>query len=323
MKRFLQLFQKVNGKEVLQQYRHGHVLLYALIMTAFLGFDKKSLEIVRLAVNNRLLKKTKRKYKRFISAYMDGDQSGLVKTLVSEAEGKNTHRVIWVCWLQGMENAPKIVQKCYESLQTYITDREIVLITEQNYREYVQFPDIIQKKIEAGIISRTHMSDLLRLELLKNHGGTWIDATVLCTGTAPSYMLDSELFLFQNLKPGLDGHPTCISNWFITAERNNQIINLTLALLYDYWAKHDKLVDYFIFHDFFQMAIEAYPEEWKKVVPFSNSVPHMLLLRLFDEYDEETWNAIKEQTPFHKLSYKYTEQQAQIEGTYYKKVLGL
>ena len=32
---------------------------------------------------------------------------------------------------------------------------------------------------------------------------------------------------------------------------------------------------------------------------------------------------MKAQTPFHKLSYKFTEEQSKLEGTYYKKVLGL
>lgn len=50
-------------------------------------------------------------------------------------------------------------------------------------------------------------------------------------------MLDSELFLFQCLKPGLDGHVTSVSNWFITSYSNNIIIKLTRNLLYEYWRK--------------------------------------------------------------------------------------
>ena len=35
--------------------------------------------------------------------------------------------------------------------------------------------------IDSGQITKTHLSDLLRLELLIRYGGTWIDATVFCT----------------------------------------------------------------------------------------------------------------------------------------------
>ena len=81
------------------------------------------------------------------------------------------------------------------------------------------------------------------------------------------------------------------------------------------------MIDYFLLHDFFQLATETYSDEWKKVVPFSNSVPHILLLRLFDEYDEDIWNALNNMTKMHKLSYKLNEDKLRISNTFYKKVL--
>lgn len=318
MKKFIQLFNKVGGKEILRQYLHGHVLIYSLLMTLMLGFDKKSLEIVRLAVNNRLLKIIRKKYKGVINSYLELEKnaSNEEKREIRD-EGNENQKKVWVCWFQGMDQAPYIVRKCYQSLQRHISDREIIVITDQNYKNFVQFPEFIQRKIDAEIISKTHMSDLLRLELLKNYGGTWIDSTVFCTGKCPDYMLDADLFLFQNLKPGLNGKATCISNWFMTAKKNNKIICLTLALLYEYWEKNNQLSDYFIFHDFFQLAIEVYSNEWSRVIPFSNATPHILLLRLFEQYDEKVWCAVKEQTVFHKLTYKFTDEQSKLDGTYY------
>lgn len=315
MKKFVKLFKKVGGFQILGQYARGHVLIYAFLITIMNGISKKSLEIVRLSVRNKLLERLRKKYKKFVDEYVGiSDQDSHEQ---SDEVGENYQRKVWVCWFQGIENAPIIVKKCYVTLRQYITDREIVLITEANYRDYVKFPEYIEAKVSTGVISRTHMSDLLRLELLKNYGGTWIDATVFLTGQMSEYMLDSELFLFQNLKPGASGHSTNTSNWFITAEVGNKIVTLTLALLYEYWRKNNGLVDYYIFHDFFQIAIEAYPDEWKKVIPFSNSTPHILLLRLFEPYSEQTWNIIKRQSMVHKLSYKNNEIDKAKQGTYY------
>lgn len=311
MKKFIKLFNKVGGKEILKQYCRAHVLFFSVIITMLVGFSKKSLEIVRLAVSNKILNKLRKKYKKFITDYMKQSK---------EIVQKEEKRRVWVCWFQGMESAPLLVKKCYESLHKNITDREIVLITNDNYSEYVQFPEYIQEKIDKGIIPPAHKSDLLRLELLYRYGGTWIDATVLCTGKCPEYMLDSELFLFQDLKPGLDGHCTSISNWFMTAKAGNKLIDLTLALLYEYWRKNNKLIDYFIFHYFFQLVIENYAEEWNKVVPFSNATPHILLLRMFGKYDENMWDSICNQTPIHKLSYKFTKEDELLEDTYYKRI---
>lgn len=314
MKNFINLFKKVGGKEILKRYASAHVLLYAFFLTLWLGFDKKSLEILRNAVNKKILAKLRKKYKYVIKNYNDNCKISPLNSSISE-------RKIWICWFQGIENAPELVKKCYESVKKYITDREIILISEDNFRDYISFPDFIQEKIDKGQISKTHISDLLRLELLYQYGGTWIDATVMLTGELSKYMLDSELFLYQCLKPGLDGHATRISNWFMTSEKSNVIIGLVRELLYKYWAKNNKLIDYFIFHDFFELAIERYPMEWKKVVPVSNSTPHILLLRLFDKYDEIIWNEIKSQTSVHKLTYKFAESQTELQKTYYSMIL--
>lgn len=313
MKKFIALFKKVGGKTVLKQYLHAHVFLFAMVQTLLQGFSKKGLEIVRLSVSNKILGKLRKKYRRFI-----GDFKANRQDVPRERSNK-----VWVCWFQGLDQAPPLVQQCFRSLQENLPDREVILLTEENYREYVTLPDYICQKAEAGIIPKAQFSDLLRLELLIRHGGTWIDSTVLCTGgQIPTYMLESDLFMFQTLKPGLDGHPTGISNWFITARTNHPILQLTQALLYEYWKKKNVLIDYFIFHLFFQLAVEAYPEEWSKVVPFSNAVPHILLLRLFTAYDPQVWESIQHMTPFHKLTYKFEQSQGQLPDTYYQQLFG-
>lgn len=310
MKEFRRIFSKVNGREQLKQYAKAHVLLFALMNTALLGVSKKALEIVRLAVNNRIYIRLKKKNQKFIFEYKKNNE-------FSQERPRNRN-IIWIAWLQGMENAPYIVQKCYESMCKNLSDKEIVVVTEENYKKYVRLPDYIEEKYKIGYISKVHFSDLLRVELMATHGGTWIDATVYCSERPKQkYILDSDLFLFQNLKPGLNGHCTAISSWLITASINNPIIMMTRALLHNYWKTHNYMVDYFILHYFFQMSIEAYPEEWNKVVPFNNSTPHILLLRLFEPYDGQTWESVKEQTPFHKLSYKFDKRNIDIKGTYY------
>lgn len=310
MKKFLAIFNKVGGKEILRQYWQSHVLCFALTQTLLQGFSKKSLEIVRLSVNNKRLKKLRKKYRKTINAF----------TQSYRPAPRETSNKVWVCWLQGMESAPKLVRQCYQSLQEHLTDREIVLLTEDNYKNYVNFPEHIQEKIDNGTITKTHFSDLLRLELLIHHGGTWIDATVYCSGKLPDYMLNSQLFAFQTLKPGLDGHPTCMSSWFLTACTNHPILLLARELLYTYWQKNKKLVDYFLIHDFFQLAMEAYQAEWNQVIPFSNELPHILLLRLFEPYNQGVWQAVKNMTPVHKLTYKFTPEQSLLPDTYYKKL---
>ena len=310
---FLELFKKKKGGELIKQYHNGHVLAYALLATGLLGVDKKSLEIMRLAVSNKMLKRLRKQYSRFICNFVNANKN---HESVCEKEAVSNGK-IWICWFQGIENAPSVVKKCVDSIRKSMPEREVVLITDENWNKYVQFPPYILEKVRNGVISKTHFSDLLRLELLIKYGGTWMDTTIFCTSKCPSYMMEADLFLFQNLKPGLDGQATRISNWFITAKKENCILKLTRDLLYEYWKKQNSLIDYYIFHDMFELAIEAYPDEWQKVPPVSNSTSHILLLRLFDKYDEELWGVIKGQTSIHKLTYKFSKEQEMITGTYY------
>ena len=315
MDNFFDLFKRAGGKTLVRQYGRSGVLPYAAIQTAMNGFKLKDLEIVRLAVDNRIFKRLKRKYRKFIANF--------VQEHPAENCQQKHNPIIWTIWLQGMDEAPEVVQKCYASMCEHITDRPIVVITEDNFRDYVTFPDYIMEKYEKGIISKVHFADLLRIELLTQHGGTWLDGTVFCSDKPfQPYVLDSELFLYQALKPGLDGHCRNVSSWLMTAYSGNPVILLVRALLHEYWRTHKFAVDYFILHDFITMATEAYPQVWRKVVPVCNSTPHILLLRLFDEFDSNVWDGICKQTSFHKLSHKFTEEQAQRTNTYYTEVLG-
>lgn len=305
-------FEKQGGFELLKRYWRGGALFTAVGEFLLLGKSRTALEILRLSATLKTKQKLAKKYTNTLSEF-DRDWK--------EQEHIQSNKV-WICWFQGIENAPELVQRCYQSIKANLKDREIVLITSENMKEYVSFPETVQDRIDKGTIKSAHLSDLLRLELLIKYGGTWIDSTVFCSGSdIPAYMLDSELFLFQNLKPGRDGHSTVISNWFITAWSHNKILSAVQYLLYKYWEENDQLWDYFLFHDFFQVVIEKYCDDWNKVVPFSNSTPHILLLRLFEPYDGEIWTAIRQQSPFHKLSYKFEEDKTLKSHTYYQKVL--
>ena len=279
-----------------------------------LGRDRTSLEILRLSVQQKVKIKLRKKYIkkliRFDKNYIE--------------QKKEFSNKIWICWFQGIENAPDIVKKCYNSVKNNLSNKEIILITEKNMSDYVSFPDYIMKKWKAGIITNTHMTDLLRLELLSKYGGMWLDATVFCSRKIeeiPEYYFNSNLFMYQCLKPGRDGHAIYISSWLISAKSNNKILMATQYLCYEYWKKNNKMIDYFLLHDFLSIVLEFYEEDWKKIIPVDNSTPHILLLRLFDKYDEDIWNSIKEQVPFHKLTYKFEKEKMKEEETFYKRLL--
>lgn len=220
-----------------------------------------------------------------------------------ENEKSRKSNKVWIFWLQGIENAPEIVQACARTVKNNLQNREIIFLNINNYKEYIKFPDYIEEKLKEGKITYTQFSDLMRAELLTQYGGLWLDATVLCTGEVPGYILDSELFVFKNI--GLDrsaNETIASSSWLISSWSHNKIIELTRNLLLEYWKKEEYLTNYFVFHLFFKLATEKYEEIWKKVPTFNNVTPHILQFELLEEFNEERFEQIKTMSNVHKLN---------------------
>lgn len=240
-------------------------------------------------------------YRKFERQYRD------VLEAPVEAGEQRRSRKVWVCWLQGFDSAPDLVKACLNSLKRNLSGYEIVELDESNLREYAQLPDYIEAKYRAGIITRAHYTDLLRVDLLCRHGGIWIDSTVLCT--SPDLMPvveNAPLFVFKEYKIApLDQLPIVASSWFVGAVSNHPILLLTRKLLYAYWRRENVLREYYTFHLFFAMAARRFPEEWRAVPPYNNISPFVLRYEIMRPDSQELWERILSFSSFHKLSYRH------------------
>ncbi len=250
----------------------------------------------------------------------------------SASTGSATIKPIWFCWLQGLEQAPPIVHACYNSLKKHLADREIKVIDNENWKEYVELPEFIVKKWEKKRIPAALFSDLLRLELLIKYGGTWIDSTVLCTGfngssslsgstSSPTIQeyLDADLFLFQYTKQG--SIPVSISNWFITACSNNEVLMVLRDMLFAYWKDYDCTLDYYIFHLFFGFLSKEYPEEIA-AMPYGQSMNSLVIMHhLGDKFDLEKWDKLTQRVCFHKLAFRVSDNVKADKEDYFNKIV--
>ncbi|MCR4652993.1 MAG: capsular polysaccharide synthesis protein [Eubacterium sp.] len=231
-------------------------------------------------------------------------------------------KIIWFLWLQGMENAPLLVRRCYESLQQQFTDYRIIVLTKENLREYAQLPDFIEEKYSKGIISHAHYSDLIRLEVLIRNGGTWMDSTVLCTDGRLLRELESKpLFMYSFYYFGFNAEIMRANNWFIVSRSHDNILSLEQKLLYEYWKVYDRPVDYFLFMIFMSMVLEYYEEEAKEMPIVSQAEAHILATYIYDSFDESKYRILKNSTGFHKLSTRFEMDKAEQKGTFYDVVI--
>lgn len=202
---------------------------------------------------------------------------------------------------------------------------EIKVIDEENWKEYIELPSYIVKKWEEKQIPPALFSDLLRLELLIKYGGTWIDSTVLCTGFKGSIVqefkkyLEADLFLFQYTKQG--SIPVSISNWFISACSNNEVLIVLRDMLYAYWKDYDCVLDYYIFHLFFAMISKEYPEQIT-AMPYGQSQNSLVLLHHWgEEFNQKKWDKLTCQVCFHKLAFRVDKSITDNKENYYSKII--
>lgn len=239
----------------------------------------------------------------WLKRHFENDLKRMGADFMEEHNGEVGQKQVWICWLQGMENAPRIVQDCYESVRFWMKDWKITVITADNMNEYVKLPDHIVSKWKAGIISNTHFSDLLRLELLIRHGGLWLDSTTYMTGPIPSYIADSDFFVYRN--GWMDMEMINMGSWLMfSRHKKNRILCETQSLLFDYWKKYDYIKNYFLMHIFFRMVTDENSEMWDRVPMVSHNDAHLMMQELPKQYDENRCEQIMQLTPVHKLTYK-------------------
>ncbi|MGN1337403.1 MAG: capsular polysaccharide synthesis protein [Candidatus Coprovivens sp.] len=263
-------------------------LFYKLLCLIYIKLGFSNIKLQALEIRNKKYGKINKKYKRYIKNYNN--------------QSEKNDKDIWVCWFQGIENAPLIVKKCFESLKKHNSDKIIHVITEDNVLDYVSLPDYIVLKWKNGVISNTHFSDIIRTELLLKYGGVWIDATTYFTDRIPDYVYDKEVFLYKYY----DSSDETIefNSWFIYSNKNSNLLMTVRDLIYAYWKNEKKLKEYFLWHFFLTMSYKFYFDRYSKIYKITDENCHTLQNELSNEYDEEYFEIIKLYSPIHKLTYK-------------------
>ncbi len=283
-------------------------------------------EIVRCAKQGQPFKTAYPRITAEIDRILEKRYEGLLKELVAKkweeaAKADEERDTVWFYWQQGLENAPELVKACYNSQRKWLKDKKFVVVTGENYREYVSVPEHIEKKWREGLMPSAMFSDCVRLELLIKYGGTWIDSTVLCTGDwFDEKMMKSDLFVFQYYMKNAKGIAG-ISNWFISAKANNRILLILRKMLYQYWKDYDCVVEYFMFHRFFMLIGREMPEE-VLAMPRGNSMPCLQMeKRSADDFDEEWYEKMVSVACFHKMNYRVSERARKNERSFYNEIV--
>ena len=186
-------------------------------------------------------------------------------------------KTLYMLWFQGFDNSPEIIKKCAQSWKHYNPDLNIVLLDNNNLNDYIKVDDYIE--ISKKALSHAALSDIIRISLLRKHGGLWVDATTFCNKPLnewlPNY-INEGFFAFS--KPGRD---RLLSSWFLYSEKGSITIEKWFQAVIQYYLAHDAPQAYFWLHYLFGDLYKsdgAFKEIWDKVPVLSaNGMgPHYL-----------------------------------------------
>lgn len=217
---------------------------------------------------------------------------------------------VWCCWWQGEEQMPELVRLCRARLKQVLPpEAEPHLITLTNYREYVEIPEHIVRKFEAGIITMTTMSDVLRFALLTRYGGYWLDATVFFSGDIPKEYFSGKFFCQRMTDSPQSKREACKGNWCgfsMAGEAGNIVFRYMLDVFSEWWKQYDSIIDYVLIDYLLMAGFQGVPAIHQVIdeVPNNNEEIFLLYQHLNDPYSPELYRQLTAHNVMHKLTYK-------------------
>ncbi|MDO5464184.1 MAG: capsular polysaccharide synthesis protein [Akkermansia sp.] len=244
------------------------------------------------------------------------------------SSGQENTGPIWVCWLQGEENMPHIVKRCYERLKLMAPKgRDVVLLHMGNIAQYVQLPECIYEKLRKGRISYIHFSDVLRMSLLAERGGIWIDSTIYVHSPIPESIFTKPYFSVRTVFDfDYLGANRCLWKCFLMgAAAHSPWFCCAAEMKQEYWKTMDFAVDYLIMDHLLLAAYDHNEDAQNGVDAGVELAPHILGFEKIanEPCDEEKFRKMCEECRWFKLSYKLPFKEYTEDGllTYYGRLV--
>lgn len=246
-------------------------------------------------------------YGRVVPEYFSKHYLDSVKDVLhTSPEDVPGREKIFTLWLQGEENAPRLVRNCFERMRRYCGDRELIVLDADKLKEYTDLPGYIWRKYDEGKISRAQFSDICRLDLLFRYGGFWIDSTCYMTGPIPSLVTDSDFFVYM-AGNRVKWNYGFIQSCFIRARKGCWLVSVWRRMMFEFWKNEDSKVDYLQLHLMLKAIVNGIPaaaEDFSRMPKLDQDPTHELWFAHGDEaYDPDFARSVAARTFFQKTTY--------------------
>lgn len=221
---------------------------------------------------------------------------------------------IWICWWTGENTAPPLVGQCIKSIRKHAGVHPVHLITKDNYREYLEIPAFMLKKVADGKMGFAHLADYIRVKLLATHGGLWLDATIFCSQQIPTMCFAHPLFTCKGpvRKSGYISDyrwvTFCLGGW-----KGNVFYRYLVDAFEQYWEQNDYAIDYLFFDHIIHLAYSQLPaiSHLLDALPDNNIHRDDLQTAMNAKLPASAFDTVLQQdTAMYKLSWRETYSQS-------------
>jgi hypothetical protein len=132
-------------------------------------------------------------------------------------------KIIWTYW-KG-DKLPLVVQKCVDSWRQHHPDYTVIVLTPNNLSQYTS----VKPADIPWNTSATRESDIVRINVLAEHGGIWSDASILLLSPVPMLAenkLDTFEFVGYNIRAFQHTWCPIIENWWFGTRPKGRFISI-------------------------------------------------------------------------------------------------
>lgn len=206
---------------------------------------------------------------------------------------KGEDKFVWSCWWQGEDEAPELVKACWKSQRENLPDDvRHIIITKDNYQEFITIPDYILDKFKDGNNLLAHLADYIRVCLLYKYGGVWLDSTVLQLEKLPDDCWRLPLYTWQFDNTHFYTK-TIWTTWFLAGKKGSVLYQFVMEAFLYYFSVYDKVKYYFTIDYFIAICTrqcEGVLEQFKQI-PYNNEFVLNLNEHLRESYTPEHFRA--------------------------------
>ncbi|QLL70091.1 capsular polysaccharide synthesis protein [Lactobacillus sp. 3B(2020)] len=193
---------------------------------------------------------------------------------VNFTNNEDVPKVIYTMWLQGIDEAPILVKKCINSIKKQNPGYKIVILDDQNILDYVKIPEFIINDYRTGKLQAAHLADVVRVNLLFQNGGIWMDATDFCINSLPDELIKYPFYTVKR-KPLQYGMTMVNGRWytfFLSSKKGNPMFGFLSNFFEVYYRNEEAAIDYLLIDYSIDLAMKYIPlvqKEWEKI-PYNN-----------------------------------------------------